>query len=39
MKKIISTSQFLLLFFGHEQSKEQSNATFLAQLLARRMSY
>ncbi len=43
MKKFISTSQFLLLIFHHEQSKEsskeQSKAIFLAQLLARLMSY
>jgi hypothetical protein len=38
MRKIISTSQFLLLMIHHEQSKEsgkeQSKAIFLARLLA-----
>jgi hypothetical protein len=43
MKEIISTSQFLLVIFHHEQSKasskEQSKAIFLEQLLAGLMSY
>jgi hypothetical protein len=38
MKRIISTSQFILLIFHHEQSKEstkeQSKALFLARLVS-----